>query len=918
MNSRAAWVIWLSLGCAGWGGTTPFAVDTAPVPAKHAPLAPADGAIAATNPPPLIWRHDATAAHYTVELSPTPDFSREVIRVGQVPAPFYNHDAALAPGLWHWRYFVVRADGAISLPGPVRSFRVTGDSLALPIPAGAALLAALPGHPRIFTRPETLAEFRARRLGAGRDAWDNIRTKADALLALAPARPPLDPLPPTPASHRQQIFHVTPAATTIPRDYRVADLRRDADRADLLSLAWLISGDERYARAARDWALAVAPFRIDHHLTTIAQRGQHDTVVYAYEEGLAAIACTYDRLAGLLSAGDRRALLDHVEYHGEAALHWIRNVMKIHLEYHDSNAQQCMHALLTTALAVAGDSAQANAWLLYLVPQYASRIAWMGDDGGCSEGQYYAYKLHYLLKALAALRTATGIDLFRQPALRHAGDFWLYCMSLNYWWPHHGDTMPLVNPHGNVADASIAALLASATGARPVQWWSESVPADPNHIPFSYLSATGLRPQPPVAVAQARAFRATGQLAAFARFYDHAAPRIFFRSSLWGGYGHAHADQNSFVLHAGGEILAADVGYHSFFGDDNYNHVCTQTLAHNSVLVDGRGQSNDIEGKGALTAFFNSPDCVFFSGDASQAYGPALNRFRRDVLYLRPDVFIVADELRAPTPSEWSWVLNSFSAPVIDAPAREFLVAQRETRLWGKQVFPERLHYTSSSTRKLPLLTRRWSRYTEAFPEPWCLQATTGKTRATEFLSVLHSYNEPQGRRAQLAQSLQNATTSAVTLETSGGKETILLRRRQEKTGTLDAWGLNCDGRAFAGLRDKTGNFVRWTAIAARTASADGRALLRAAQPVDLALTVGTAAAAAQLWTQAPAPTTVTLALPARPAKILAFAPNQFAAGESVSFRWADGQLELAVPEGTRTFWIDPTVAPSALPARLT
>jgi hypothetical protein len=895
----------------------PFAVDTSPPPATHAALGPEENAIAATNPPSLTWRHDATAQSYIVEFSTSVDFTRDCVRVEGLPMPFYNHDQSLATGRWYWRYFVVRAGGEVSQPGPVHAFRITAESVPLPVPSPAKLLATLPGHPRIFTTPDTLAEFRARRLGAGREAWDTIKAKADALLAVKLPVLTLDPLPATFPAHRQQVFYVQQSEGKVPRNYRMGELKRDALRANLLSLAWLISGDERYARAAREWALFLAPFRVDYHLKSIEQRGQHDTVVYSYEKGVTALAETYDRVAWLLTAEEKRVLLEHIEYHGDAAFQWIRNVMQIHLTYQDSHAQQCMHELLPTALAIAGDSAKADAWLAYLVPQYANRIAWMSDDGGYFEGQSYSFKFSYILEALVALRSATGIDLFKKPAIHNAGDFWLYCMSLNYWWPHGGDNMPLVNPYGNAGDAYISGMLASSTNHRELQWWSNTVPADPIQIPLGYLAATGVSPRPPVGIAQARAFPETGQVSAFARLYDHAAERILFRSSKWGGDSHAHADQNSFVLHAGGEILAADVGYYTFFGDQNYDHISTQTIAHNSVLLDGKGQLNDINGPGAITAFFNSPDFVFFAGDASKAYGPAVNRFRRDVLYLRPDLFVMADELRAPRPGAWSWTLNTFAAPEIDRGAQEFVVPQRGERLWGKQVFPETLTYTSSNERKYPFFTKQWTRFTEAFPEPWRLQAVTESRDTADFLTVLKTYEASRGRGLGVTRSLQSATTSAVELKGTDWTVTALLRRRQDESGGLQAWEFSSDGRAFAVKRGADGAVQSWVAVAAQRATLDGRELFRAKGSLEIAVMEHTAAAARQIWTQAKAPVEVTLPLARAPRRLLTFAPDRLAEGREVPVAWSDGALRFTAPEGGAVFWIDPVVEPGARPATL-
>lgn len=532
-----------------------FAPDETPPPQNQPALAPLDGARVLVSPPSLIWKDDARAANYIVELAPSAEFSSGVIRATGIPHAFYNHNAVLAPGSWYWRYSVVTAAGEVSRPSSIKSFVVGADATRLPLPDQQALLASLPGHPRIFTTPDTLAEFRSRREGVGSMAWEQVRLQAEEALKKEMVEPELLPLPAVLPTHRRQVFRVQHGTAFVPKDYSMLDLLRDADRANLLSYAYLISGDERYARGAKAWAMFVANVRMDYHLKTVAERGQHDTVVYAYERGLKGIALVYDRLQDFLSPEERRILLDHIEYHGDAALHWIREVMRLHLNYQDSHGQQCMHMLLTTALAIAGDSPKANEWLAYMVPQYANRIPWMSEDGGYFEGQAYAFKLSYILEALAALRSATGVDLFQKPEIKHAGDFFLYCQSMNYWWPHWGDTMGLWFPFGNVGDGFMSALLAAMTDNRPLQWWSNHVPASATIPPFGYLAATGVVPQPPVAIQQARAFVPTGVVAAFDRHYDENTTRVFFRSSPWGGESHAQADQNSFVLHSGGEIL---------------------------------------------------------------------------------------------------------------------------------------------------------------------------------------------------------------------------------------------------------------------------------------------------------------------------------------------------------------------------
>lgn len=867
----------------------------------------------AVNPPSLVWKSDARAKSYVVELSPVADFSREVVTVSGVPYAYYNHHEPLAPGKWHWRHAVVTPAGEVSRFSAGKSFVVEPTTLVLPLPDAPALLASLAPHPRIFTTPGDLKEFRARRNGVGRTAWEQVRLKAEEILATPVTVLTLRALPERLPDHRRQVFVVRDGVASIPENYGMLDMVRDAERANLLSFAYLISGDERYAQGAKAWALLVADLRMDHHLKTLPERGQHDTVVYAYERGLKGLALVFDRLHARLSPAERRVLLDHIEYHGEAAMHWIREVMALHLNFQDSHGQQCMHFLLTTALAIAGDSPKAAEWIAYMVPQYANRIPWMSEDGGYFEGQAYVFKLSFILEALAALRSATGVDLFQKPEIRNAGDFFLYCQSLNYWWPHWGDTMGLWFPYGNVGDGFMAAVLAAMTDNRPLQWWAGNVPASDATPPFGYLAATGVVPQPPVAMPQARAFRPTGVVAAFDRHYDQGTTRLFFRSSPWGGESHAHADQNSFVLHRGGEILAADTGYYTYYGDENYNRVATQTIAHNSILVDGKGQTNDSKGEGRITGFFNSPRYAFMAGDASKAYDGAMDYFRRDLLYLRPGLIVIADELRAPQPAEFTWILNAFVAPAIDETKREFTVTEGAEALVVKHLFPENLRYEASNEKLAPRKTRQWTRFTEAFPEPWRVHAITGKAAETDLFTLLQTGGAEQ---FETVAATRDAHGSAVKLKTADGVSTILIRRRLVESGSYGGLDLQTDARAAAVDQGSESRLVSWVAVEATTLSLAGEPLFRADAPVSLAWEP-TPVAQALVTVHAPAATRVSLPLKHQPAALMRTKPAVLEQARPHAMQWADGWLTFAVPAGESAVLIEPREFLGSRPATL-
>ncbi|MFP4248250.1 MAG: DUF4962 domain-containing protein [Armatimonadota bacterium] len=893
-----------------------FEVDTSPQPDTHPPLTPEDGGEVVINPPPMIWRVDENAASYIIELAPTEGFDEGVVRVDGIDMPFYNHSEILAPGQWWWRYFVVDAEGEVSDPSPVKSFMVPGDAVQIPVPPTSEIIAQMPAHPRIFVTPGTLDEYRDRRHGAAQTAWETLKHEADQALETSPPELALEPIPDDPGDDRGRVFVLHDGEGFVPSGYSRGNLNRHARLTAALAHAHLISGEEQYARAAAEWLEFLAPFRIDYHLD---HRGSHDTVVFAYEYGLKNVALAYDWVYDNLSDGQRDAIIKHIEYHGENAMGWIRDSVNLHLGFQHSHGQQCMHALLPTILAIADESERAAEWADWMLRQYVNRLPYLARDGGYSEGHYYAYKYMLILDALAAMRTATGIDLFETPQIRGSADFWLYCMCLNYWYQHWGDVYSLHSPiFGNGNDAAISNLLATLTGSPWVKWWSDTVVANPDRLFLWYASESGIEPRPPVDIPQARAFRDVGKLAAYDRFYDHAGNRIFFRSSRYGAHAHAHADQNAFVLHAGGEIMAVDAGHYTYYGDDYWRNFFQASNAHNTLLVNGESQPISITSRGNISAFFNSPRYCTFTGDASEAYDDLLEQFDRTVVFIRPGVFVVYDELAAPEPSEYTWLLNAFEAAQIDEAGQQMTIRQRHMRLGVHHLAPDDMTYAQTDERPHPVLTKAFSRVTEMFPQQFNIRVIPETQRADErILTVMEAYEADEGPAIADLRQIDAENALALAYERDGLSETVLLQSRaQGDRGVTQAGPLASDGVVATLAQAGDGAMVRWMAEGASILSADSRALFSADTVCDVACDYDSPAAAAQIVIAHEEPVQVEASLPEEPSVVLVAPPNEPQSARAVEFAWDDGMLEFALDRGGESVvWIDPVRDLTAPPA---
>jgi hypothetical protein len=78
-------------------------------------------------------------------------------------------------------------------------------------------------------------------------------------------------------------------------------------------------------------------------------------------------------------------------------------------------------------------------------------------------------------------------------------------------------------------------------------------------------------------------------------------------------------------------------------------------------LVNGQGQTiRSAAAQGAIVTFEETPGYCYVAGDATAAYMGKLNKWVRHILFLRPGLFLLLDEVVAPTPSRFQWMFHAF------------------------------------------------------------------------------------------------------------------------------------------------------------------------------------------------------------------------------------------------------------------
>ena len=508
-------------------------------------------------------------------------------------------------------------------------------------------------HPRLlFPKPE-LGEIR-KTLGTTRkEAFEALKAVADDAL-----KRPLMKKPDFDKYDRKTEY---PARRTA---YKKAytDFTLTYNRGMVpMALVYLLTGEKKYGEAAKAHLLNLLDWEIDGVAS----------IELSFDEIGLRIAHTapqaYDWCYDLFTAEERRAVEAMLVARGNQMLDRLtkRDFLNTSGFSHDGRLPGY---LLEFSIALAGRP-EAEEWMNYAMKTLLTVFPHWGDsDGGWAEGIHYSLSYHErFITPLQSLYAATGYDLWQKPFFRKFRYFLMYCIS------PRGEALPFGDME-HVAIEDRADYLRSTLQFHALRyndsvalWWAGLVQkqeGDPDRLPelHRFILPETLTPRPPADLPPDRAFHGIGWAAL------HSNPTkpdedlmVLFKSSPFGAVSHSHADQNSFAILKGGKALAIPAGArYPQHGSPFHTEYAQQTVAHNALLINGKGQVNQQdEAKGKLKAFQSLPHMSYAAGEAQQCYGAPVTRYVRHVVLVRPSLILVVDDLEASEPVETQWLLHA-------------------------------------------------------------------------------------------------------------------------------------------------------------------------------------------------------------------------------------------------------------------
>ena len=698
---------------------------------------PADGSVAAVNPVVLRWPYQkGKGVTYEVRLSMDSLFSRAPVWTASgLPGALYNPHRLLEKGTWYWQYKVSGKKWSQRL-----KFLMPGNAAPVASPAPEELLSRIPaGHPRILADRPGLdlrgfaEQDEARAILAAAEQALAVEMKAEIEnLQGKAAREGLTP---------QQ-------ADRLRKDAVVRSGHRINATVIPLCQAYLLTGDRRYRDKAVEMAMEISSWDPDG----ITSESDFTDGISMY--GMALVFDTfYDDLSGeqkaqLISSARTRA----ARFYN----HWVNNIESKVLSGHVW--QLLLNEFFKTALALYRHEDKAAGWLSYAYGLFLGRTPVLGGiDGGWAEGaSYFRMNIDMLVEIPEKIKNYTGFDLIgSHPWYRSQADWLIYQVPPGGSADGYGDnTEELLSPPPFFA--AYADVMGRLLNEPRFRWYWQKMRelqeidlANEPVLRWYRLThpdtSSKKLPEKAPELPMARVFREAGIASLHTNPSDPGNDiMVAFRSSPYGAYGHAHADQNTFNVMVDGKRLFFRTGYKVAMNDPHRLEWSMHTKAHNGILINGEGQPYSIEAGGRIHRFLQGKSLAYVAGDASGAYksrekrvDAGLRKFFRHMVLLQPGILVIYDELEADQPASWSWLIHSLEHMTVDSAGSGYTGGVGNAAGTGKLWASAPLSWSLKNKFDVPAVSYRGSGK-EYHDNQWHLTATgLHPARVMRFLSVI-------------------------------------------------------------------------------------------------------------------------------------------------------------------------------------
>lgn len=599
------------------------------------------------NSPLFLWPYIKEADSYELIVCRDRELSDIAYQKEGIKTTSFIFSYTLEPGTYYWAVRFFTASGA-SEYCTARRFTILEDYIEFTLPKMSEVIARLTqqSHPRLLFNADNLEFYRGLAAGELKDYFDTLYQSAQNYVKNVVIEEPE-----TGSAAYSRALNFESAMQTC-------------------GFVYLMTGDKEIGEYAKNTLVSVAKWDLNGTSGWVAD--DRPTRILTSNMGIG-----YDWLYDLLSASERQTVLKGMrerciyEEHPPAGLQDAPYMLETMM--YASHGWGHAQGLLLSALATVGEIPESDLWIEKYLPIFIGRYPLYSiEDGGWNQGMgYFLYSNENITGLLPQVVKSVGINLFEKAWFQNYWKYFLYTMDTNLTM-EAGDESYGTAPNSS-AKTMLEACIAG-NGSEYANWLYQKLGADASKSMLGFVRFADYKrigSKMPADLPRAHLFQGIGTVAMHSDLInDDSKISCYFRSSQYGSNNHAHPDQNSFVIQAYGERLAIDSGYYDYYWSAFDKGYTKKTYAHNAITYNGgKGQGYAYRNaKGKIVNFLTHPDFDLVSGDAAQAYNwhekynQNLDKAKRSMIYIRPDTFIVIDDLKATGTKkvDFEWWLNAY------------------------------------------------------------------------------------------------------------------------------------------------------------------------------------------------------------------------------------------------------------------
>lgn len=454
--------------------------------------------------------------------------------------------------------------------------------------------------------------------------------------------------------------------------------KTDLLKCDYISLAYLMTGEKKYAEKVRDILLSNVRQSVWYNNAEMLARrpAWNSDLQLAHKCNVSAIS--YDAIYNFLSANERKEIAEGLYRLGVAPSlgDWFLEPTRIHslnsMGHNWWTSCVCNGGLLALSIQNEVKDAQDAAnqlyrqlpeWFSFAGDEYQNKAKNCDVNGGMYESVNYANFgiSEALLFLLSYQNSHPQISPSIIPEIANADEFFEYMCypktdilnSVNF-----GDS------HLNITgENTLLMLYALGNKNENILWYLNQIKQGQNrdgyfqNKPIGFLYWPSLKSAPLVPKLNLSQIFPDFGWASMRQSWAKNSTMLAIKSGhTWN---HSHADANSFIIFQRGENILKEAG-HCWYPNPEYSDYFFQSRAHNVVLFNGEGQptQQQYEGSmldGKLTNLLDAGNIRYILANGTGPMSNNLTRNFRHFLWI-DDVLYIIDDLKSYKAGQFEWL----------------------------------------------------------------------------------------------------------------------------------------------------------------------------------------------------------------------------------------------------------------------